>query len=236
MIKIEVFAICYNEEKMLPYFLRYYSQFGDITVYDNMSTDNSIEIMKSHRVNVIPYDTNNQIRDDVYIDIKNNCYKKSDSDWVIVCDIDEFVYHKDLLSIIEKSKSTIIRPTGYEMFSESFPTTDKMIFEEIKTGILYPNSSKMCLFKPQEIEINFLPGCHNAKPRGNVVIDENTNIKLLHYKHLSRDYVIKRYKIYEKRLSNINKQRNWGKHYYQKEAEINAYFDKNMKASINVVN
>lgn len=237
---LEIYAICYNEEKMIPYFMRHYSQFANmVTIFDNMSTDKSRSLIMNHdtRINImlIPYDSNNQIRDDIYLDIKNSCYKNSKADWVIVCDIDEFVYHPDILNILENTKATIIRPEGFEMFSEIFPTTDKMIYDEIKTGIPYPNSSKMCLFKPQEVEINFTPGCHLANPTGNVVIDDKSGIKLLHYKHLSRKYVIERYTQYVSRLSDINKSKKWGVHYLQTEKEINDWFDKHLKSVKNVV-
>ena len=235
-MEIDVFAICYNEEKMLPYFMRYYSQFANtINIYDNFSTDKSRNIiMEYNNVSIIPYDSNNQIRDDIYLEIKNSCYKNSKADWVIVCDIDEFVYHPNLLEALENSKATVIRPAGYEMFSENFPSGDSMIFDQIKTGIPYPNSSKTCLFKP-DVDINFTPGCHLSNPTGNVILDENSEIKLLHYKHLSRDYVIERYRNYVNRLSDINKKKKWGYHYSQTENEINKWFDKNLSIVENVV-
>ncbi len=42
-MKIDVFTTCYNEQIILPYFLKHYKKFANnITVYDNMSTDNSV--------------------------------------------------------------------------------------------------------------------------------------------------------------------------------------------------
>ena len=50
-MKVKVYSICYNEEYMLPFFLQHYS-FADIVVYDNESTDNSLEIMKNIEVEI----------------------------------------------------------------------------------------------------------------------------------------------------------------------------------------
>ena len=91
-MSIDVFAICYNEEVMLPYFINHYQKMGaNITIYDNFSTDRSQEIITESGCTLLTYDSNNQIRDDLYLQIKNNCWKKSKAEWVIVCDIDEFI-------------------------------------------------------------------------------------------------------------------------------------------------
>jgi len=48
---IDVFTTCYNEEIILPYFIRHYKQFArNITIYDNMSTDNSINIIEESEI------------------------------------------------------------------------------------------------------------------------------------------------------------------------------------------
>jgi glycosyltransferase involved in cell wall biosynthesis len=48
-MKIWAYAICWNEEVMLPYYLKHYEKFCEkIIIYDNMSTDNSRNIIKNH--------------------------------------------------------------------------------------------------------------------------------------------------------------------------------------------
>mgnify|MGYP002639135158 FL=1 len=75
-MKIEVFAVCYNEEIILPYFLRHYRQFAsNITIFDNMSTDSSVGIMKEANVNIIPFDTDGRFEEASLIQIRNNCWK-----------------------------------------------------------------------------------------------------------------------------------------------------------------
>jgi glycosyltransferase involved in cell wall biosynthesis len=237
-MKITVFAICYNEELILPYFIRHYSQFADICLYDNYSTDKSEEIATMAGVKTIKYDSNNEIRDDIYLQIKNSCWKSSKADWVIVCDVDEFVYHPNLANILEKADSTIFSLNMFNMISFKFPTTNGQIYEEVNMGVpaLPPFKTKMVLFKPQEIsEINYGPGCHNAFPVGNVKLNMNSDIKILHMKLLSKEYIINKNIMYGKRLSEINKRMGWGKGYLRSQKEIGDMFDSEFKKTIKII-
>jgi hypothetical protein len=76
---------------MLPYFLNHYSKMVDkIVVYDNQSTDNSVEILKSFKgceIEIRDYNTNNEIQDGTLMMVKNNCWKNDNSDYIIVLDI-----------------------------------------------------------------------------------------------------------------------------------------------------
>jgi glycosyltransferase involved in cell wall biosynthesis len=112
---VDLYAICYNEELMLPHFINHYRNMGvkNITIFDNQSTDNSQAIIKQHGCNLEVYDSNNQIRDDLYLQIKNECWKNSKSEWVIVCDIDEFIEID-----FDIKDYTIINTKGYDMIGE----------------------------------------------------------------------------------------------------------------------
>jgi len=236
-VTIDIFTITYNEEKIIPYFIKHYSQYGNITIYDNYSTDDTEKIALENGVKVIKYDSNNQIRDDLYLEIKNNCWKDSEADWVIVCDADEFIYHPDLINMLKATKSTIFVPAGYDMVSETFPTTDSQIYDEIQFGTPSSGMCKMCLFNPKEIkEIDFTPGCHSAYPKGNVIKQKNDpDLKLLHMKALSREYVINKHKVYSKRLSAENNKHGWGYHYHWDDKTIHNYFNKTIKNSKKVI-
>lgn len=233
-MKIEVFAICYNEERLLPYFLRHYTQFSDVTIYDNYSTDNSEKIIKEWGAKIVKYDSGNQIRDDLYIQIKNNCWKESKADWVIVGDCDEFVYHTNLPKRLESIDGTFIVPRLFNMVSEDFPSGDGQIYDEIKTGV--EGGAKMNLFKPSEIlDVDFDVGCHYANPTGNVKYNFMSDIITLHYKNVSRQYVYERSRLFASRLSDINKKYKWGYHYNFGMDEINRNFDNDMKRLIKIL-
>ena len=53
---IYVYVVCYNEEFMLPFFLKHYEYATKIFIYDNCSNDNTIDIInKSNKCEVIMY-------------------------------------------------------------------------------------------------------------------------------------------------------------------------------------
>ncbi|HNX37490.1 MAG TPA: glycosyltransferase family 2 protein [Candidatus Cloacimonadota bacterium] len=224
-MKIEVFAICYNEEILLPYFLRHYSRFADrITIYDNYSTDCSPEICRINpRVNLVQYDSGNQIRDDIYLDIKNNCWKGSTADWVIVCDIDEFVL--ELFAPTPIDDYTVIMPDWWEMVGERIPSGPGQIYEEISQGVCLGQASKCVMFRPSAIkEINYAPGAHSVSPVGDFRLLQTSQMGLLHFKNISLDYVVSRHALLASRLSDINKRNNWGFHYEQSAQVIGDYY------------
>lgn len=222
---VDLFVLCWNEEKILPYFLNYYSQYvNTIHIIDNESTDSSLEIIKRYSNTTIEtYHSNFQIRDDKYLEIKNNIWRKSSADIVIVCDMDEFLYHPNLKLFIKEfhdSVYTIIYPVGYDMITENFNFDyEKQLTDVVTEGYLNPMFNKMVMFKPRYIQsVNYNFGGHNASPIGSVVINNNPELKLLHYKRLGRDYYLSKMKSYKNRVSNFNL-RNWLGYEYQFETD-----------------
>jgi hypothetical protein len=191
-----------------------------------MSNDNSVKIMNDYNVNVITFDTDGKFEESVLMSIRNNCWKQSDADWVIVCDIDEFIYHPNLIEVLSNIDATHIVTEGYEMMSEVLPTTNGQIYDEIKLGFFKPDYSKPCLFKPIDVkDINFSPGSHTANPIGNIKSTKNSGIKLLHYKYLNRDVLINKYALYAIRQSSEMKANGWGNYQEWTPVILNKQFD-----------
>jgi len=235
---IDVFSLCYNEEIILPYFLKHYKKFvRNITIYDNMSTDNSVNIMNEYGVNVIPYDTQGKLEESAFLNIKNNSWKGSDADWVIVCDTDELIYHENIIEVLTNTHANHIITEGYEMVSETLPTTEGQIYEELKFGYSKPDYSKACLFKPSEVtNINFGPGCHFSSPTGpNIISIHDSGIKLLHYKYLNREVLIKKYDHYRVRQSEEMIRMGWGNYQQWGADVINSQFDSWLSISTNII-
>lgn len=223
-MNIEVYTICYNESKFINLFLNYYAQFASkIIIYDNYSTDDTCD--KINRFNICPteiikYDTGNQIRDDIYLEIKNNCWKNSKADYVIVCDVDEILYHQDLLNFLKNNKFNVFKPMGFNMVSDFFPSEENQIINQVKTGVFDVKFSKCILFKPNELnEINFGPGCHKCFPTAKSELklydslEDDRQLKLLHYKNISFQYRMEKNKAFAQRLSDFNRLHNMGFHY-----------------------
>jgi len=218
---ITIYTIAYNEEVMLPFFIKWYRErFPDckIVVYDNYSTDNTEKIALENKCEVIKYDTGNKLSDSKYLEIKNNCWKNAETDWVLVCDADEMldVFEKDLKNI----KETIIQGKGYNMYNiEEEESLENMIY-----GSRAKQYDKYLLFNKKFItEINYSPGCHTAFPKGSVAI--NNTFNLYHYSWLGVNYVFNKYQRNKQRLSEENIKNNWGFHYKDSFEKIQSYFD-----------
>lgn len=240
MSVIHYYSICWNEEKILPFVLDYYAPLCEkIVIMDNESDDNSHEIIKSYsNAEVRTYSSNGEIRDDIYLEIKNNIWKESrgKADWVIVCDTDEILYHPQLLSKLDELKSkkvSIIRPHGFDMFAKSFPEKSLL---EITTGIKDNRHFGKCIiFNPNLIEeINYKSGCHKCSPTGQIKFYKKDDVKLLHYKSLDLQYLIKRFEIFRERLSNYNIDNKLGKHYLTEKESLKQKYYQNMANARNI--
>jgi len=233
-MNIEIYALCHQEAKMIPYFMRHYNQYGKVFLYEGHSTDGSAELAESLGATIIPFNTDNQVRDDMFMDMKNNCWKESQADWVIICDMDEFVYHKNMINYLNTIRGTIIAPNTYEMISDTFPVTEGQIYDEIKFGFL--TRKKFFMFKPLDIsEMNYGAGSHDAQPEGNVRINGKSDIICMHMRHLSIDHVVNRNAYLYSRMSEINKQMGWGWHTSIPRKGVEEYFNENRSQLIKVL-
>ena len=95
-IKIDLYTFAYNEEFLAPSVMKYWDllPFRKIIVFNNRSTDNTVNILKqNNKVEIRDFDTNNTIDDVKLINYKNNAWKESIGkvDYVCVCDLDEIL-------------------------------------------------------------------------------------------------------------------------------------------------
>ena len=76
-MKIHAHILSWNEEKILPFTLDYYSNICEkIFIYDNMSTDSSDEIYKKYpKVEVVKWSSGDEIHELNYTKIKSEEYK-----------------------------------------------------------------------------------------------------------------------------------------------------------------
>lgn len=236
---IHAHILAYNEEKILPFTLDYYSNICEkIFVYDNMSTDGSDEIYARYpKVSVIKWSSNDEINELNYVNLKSNGYKQfsREADWVIVCDCDEFLYHPRLLDKLKYYKEnniTVPKINGHDMVSEKFPVYDgEPITDKIKTGSeVYPPFCKNIIFNPK-LDVQYGIGGHSFQCN-NAVYSNSPELKLLHYKFLSVEYVERIYKARAERLSEFNKKNKFGEHYFNIPYD---YMDKLLSENIQVI-
>lgn len=245
-MKITLYIICNNEQLILPHLLNYYSTIVDkIVVYDNESTDDTLKILNGYKgdLEIRTFKTNHQLRDDIHAKIKNTCWIGDDSDYCIVTDADEFIYHPfGLRNYLEQNlDNDFFTPIGYQMISDEFPSDySKLITEQVKTGTPDPFYNKLSIINPKRaVDINFKPGGHEVHyevigPEFKPVVDPN--LKLLHYKFLGLDYILNRKKHYPARMSAVNIENGWGKHYTEPDKEIIDHYNRIREASKVIIN
>lgn len=210
---ITIHTLTYNEELIIEFFIQHYRKnFPNciINIFDNESTDKTVEIAKSYNCNIITYKTNNTLSDLEYLKIKNNCWKNATTEWVVVCDCDELLElnENDLLNEINND-TTIIKPEGYSLMNNN----ERINLDSMNFGFRDFGFDKCVMFDSKKInEINYSPGGHSCSPIG-IVKYNFKKYRLLHYKYLSPKYSVERHKMFGERLSQDNKQRGWGVHY-----------------------
>lgn len=245
-IIVDVHVLCYNEEKLVPFMLDYWAEFAtNVYVYDNMSTDSSVELLlkeKRFNVEIITYDSNNELNDGIYLQLKNNVWKRSigKCDFIVMSDFDEVLFSNNIIGELKYMKDngmTICLPKIFDMYSQEFPeyVPNLLLHETVNLGFPFPQFGKRLLFNPNEIqEINYAPGAHSCNPVGNVKYYDRNNLFLLHYKSLSIDYVLGRYKMYRERLSMLNINNKWGIQYSFEDQKSIDFFNDTYTKCINV--
>lgn len=212
----EAFIIAWNEQDSIHLTIQHLKTFCDkITVYDNFSTDDTPEICASMGCAVSQFGTPGELNDVHYTNLKNSCWKGSGADWVLVCDMDEILYHSDLKFILKQDKlygSTIFKTRGFNMISNEMPLTSWL---DIQTGVPDKSYSKLVIFDPKAItDINYIHGCHEAKPAGRLTWG-SVELPLLHYRCVGGvERLINRHKLYAPRLSDVNRRWKMGNYEY----------------------
>ncbi len=233
----EAFIIAWNREDTIALTIAHYQKFcSKITVFDNHSTDTTFARSIRKGAEAKTFGTPGVLNDQDYLTVKNNAWKGSDADWVIVVDDDEILYHPNLIEELQFAKdsgATIIRPKGFGIFSNEMPVNE---WTELMSGVPDENYSKLCVFNPKAIqEIGYIYGCHQAKPVGRVRLVEK--LYLLHYRAVGgADRLIERHKLYEPRRqkSAINMRWALGDHYrktVENPEETRSWFQENLANS-----
>lgn len=226
-MKIEAHILAFNESETIHLTIKHYQQFCDrIIIYDNFSDDNTREIAESMGCEIKLFGIKGVLDDKEYIKIKNNVWKGSNAGFVIVCDADEIFFPPPFWN----TDVTIYKTHGWNIFSNEIPKDD---WTEITTGIYDDKYSKLVCFNPKAIEeINYVYGCHEAKPEGNINYS-NGSFPLFHYKHVGGgERIADRHALYESRRSDFNKKWKLGFQYAEPREQTIKYFNECLKKSL----
>jgi len=219
---VTVITICYNEIKFVPFFLSYWSHIADVIVcYDGKSTDGTREeLARWPRVEIVDGFQGGLFDDAINMQIKSTAYKSRQSDWFIVCDFDELIFHPDgVRTALERHEvlgATVALPCeAWHMIADDYPDPARPITEQVRQGVRDRNYDKTLAFKSCA-QIRYGAGAHDCQFDGCVVRPPNVpRFHLLHYKFLGEAYV--REKIERCVLSENNRRMKWG--YFEQRIE-----------------
>lgn len=185
-MKIRVISQCYNESRILPFYLRHYSVFADeIVIFDDNSDDGSREIMslcKKVSIRDAPTRGIDEVnRMECYYAIKR---ESGDFDWIMFPDIDEFLFAphgmRETLDRVGRGYN-IAGARGYNMVGEGIPKDDgRQIYEIHKIGVSAPVYGKPIVVKPSA-NIDWVFGRHTVNFSDPISPEM---IKLLHYRYM----------------------------------------------------
>ena len=187
-----------------------------ITVFDNESTDDTVARAESLGCTIVSRGGLEAVGIEKFIELKHRCLEISQSEYTLICDIDELldVSDKDLLEY----QPTIVQGIGYNMVGDG--ETD---YEDIRKGVRDLFYDKCLLFKREKVlEINYSPGAHGCNPtfvQGHVS-EEYLRRNLYHFRWLSIEFVIQRYKRNAKRITEADRQKGYAKHYFRSEEKL----------------
>jgi hypothetical protein len=214
---IHCFTSMRNESYMAPFFLRHYEEFCDkIFVWDDESTDGTLELLKAHPlVEILPLEIHGI--DDAYNQkIRSETYRRLSrgiADWVMIVDCDEFFYSPHLLENLEfqmRLPNSSIMAEGWQMISEDYPAvaTTENLYDKIKEGVQDHMYDRL-IFDP-DLDVTVGIGHHSYSLNGYPT--RISGIKLLHFKYMGLEYMSKRNAKAYKRLVKNNLDHGWGIH------------------------
>jgi hypothetical protein len=153
----------YNEEYLLPFFLKHYDWVDQINViYDQDSTDETLAILKSNpKVKIIPFKFPDMMDDVLKVKKINEEYKKlRNCDRVLIVDADEFVFiDKYTLADLDDPIVNVKLFHVYRHVTESDLDINKPIKEQRRHGFFEKIYNKPIIVKTG-LDLLWGPGNH----------------------------------------------------------------------------
>ena len=229
---------------MLNFFFKHYDDIVDrYVVFDDGSNDQTLDILKKHpkvdlRKKRDLSKTEDREREGTIF--QNNFWKESrdSANWVLVVDVDEHLFHEDLRGYLLNCAHqgvTVVPAIGFEMVDEKYPTGTCRLCDVIKHGAPSLLYSKPSIFSPKSIkDMHFTYGRHSASPEGHIVLPQNDEVLLMHYKHIDFDFVMRRHGEFALRQSAKDLERGHGIHYTWNAVELRKAWDDIASRAIDV--
>ncbi len=155
-MKIHLYTISWNEADMLGFFFRHYDPWVDrYFIYDDGSTDGTLEALKSHpRMELRKFErTDPGSFVASHQKMQNNSWKESrkEADWIVMTAIDEHLHVPgiSMRDYLERNRSkgvTLLHGMGFQMVSEDFPGESETLCQTRTIGCPYARLSRLSIF------------------------------------------------------------------------------------------
>ena len=227
---VEIFAVIRDEEKFLEFFYNFYKRRltnVSFSLLDMGSVDQTLEIAKRLGINV-DSQFEEHFSDSTNMQYKNECWKNSKADYVIIQDLDELLDIDD--DFLMTHRFSAIQAEAWDMIGEGQPLPD------ITKAVRLAPYDKIMMFKVSDFqEINFKPGAHRCAPKYKVSKPIFLRRPMYHYNRLSVDYTLDKYARRRQRLSQENLEKKWGFQYLFSEEDIRNEHQKLLNKAIHVL-
>lgn len=219
-----LYTVCWNEADMLGFFFRHYDPWIDrYVVYDDGSTDGSLEILSAHprvelrrlqRVDAESFVIS-------HTEMQEHAWKESrgQAEWVVITAIDEHLWLRGTqtghyLRRLRAAGITCVPALGFDMNSEEFPADHGLLIETVTRGRARRFFNKLSIFDPSAIgEVGYVQGRHKAVPTGQIRFPPRDELLLWHYKHLGFERTVCRHAAQAARLGSKDREHGWGHRY-----------------------
>jgi Glycosyl transferase family 2 len=230
--EIHLYCFSLNEARIVPFFLRHYRDLVDrFFIFDNGSIDETLSLLAAEpRVSVRHFDVTGDSFTDQERRMSDTIWHQSRgrAAWVIMLDIDEFLYHPDLRGYLDRCRQegiTVIDTIAYEMVTDALPPANLPLTESVICGVREPFYDKLCMFDPDAIAAtNYTPGRHRAAPVGSVKWPPSRAVTLVHYKRLGVEHLVERYGYLKHGLRSRDLSMRWGEQYLMSRGDIEREF------------
>lgn len=161
---ITVLSMAYNEEFLLPFFLKHYDWVDKIIIfYDMDSTDKTLEILKSNsKVEIRPFKFPDGMDDIKKIELLTKEYLRIQEGWVLLVDIDEFIFaNRTIINSISEYIPAVKVKFGnvYRHVSENDLDINLAIETQRRHGYFDPVYNKPIIVRAG-LNISWSPGNH----------------------------------------------------------------------------
>lgn len=240
---VHLYTICWDEADMLGFFFRHYDSWVDrYVIYDDGSTDGSLDILRAHpKVELRSFE---RVNPDSFVLshtlMQNGAWKESRglADWVVITAIDEHLWipGKSMASYLSMQKEhgvTLVPALGFDMIGDTLPEDKGLLIDHVRQGRSSAAYSKLSLFDPNALkETNFETGRHRAHPAGKLILPERDELVLWHFKRLGFERTMAREQTQGARLGTVDVANEWGFQYLWSPEKFTAEWEKFREGSV----